>query len=69
MTIAETYRKTFVAPGVSDEVATVLVERMQADAAATEKDGEDGQYIFTFSDNSTIRTKELWAHKNERNNL
>jgi hypothetical protein len=68
MTIAEIYTERFTAPGVSVEVATVMLAEMRANAAATEKYGV-GQYILTFSDNSSVNTKELWAHKNKQNNL
>jgi hypothetical protein len=68
MTIAETYTKAFTAPGVSVEVAQVMIESMRANSQVIHNDGE-GQDIFMFSDNSSIKTRELWAHKNKQNNL
>jgi len=67
MSIASDWIDKFTAPGVSVEVATVMIEDMKEVGTAVTSNG--AEYI-AFKDGSRLNTKtDLWEHKNRKNNL
>jgi len=68
MSIASEWESKFVAPGVSMEVAQVMLQDMTKEAISVLK-AISGNTSLTFSDGSTIRSVDLWARKSTKNSL